>query len=85
MQREAAETSTGYTSPQTVGGGDGSGERGKMYLLIFEDGEIQTVDKIEGDTMGAADDGYVDIIDISGCDNPLQYSDGEWHPASKSG
>jgi len=49
-----------------------------MYLLIHEDGSLQTAEKLEEDIFKSADDGYVDIIDVSNKE-PLQYYENEWH------
>ncbi len=49
-----------------------------MYLLIYEDGSLQTATTLADDVFAAADDGYVDVIDVSG-DAPLQYHQDEWH------
>ena len=49
-----------------------------MYLFIFEDGSIKKGSIVEDGDTAAADDGILDIIDISGAE-PLQYHDGEWH------
>jgi len=49
-----------------------------MYLLIHEDGSLQTTVELTNDVFEAADDGCVDIIDITG-EKPFQYYQGEWH------
>jgi hypothetical protein len=50
---------------------------GKMYLVIFEDGQVYSAEKITKDDMNAADSGIIDIIN---CDLMSQYSEDEWHP-----
>ena len=47
-----------------------------MYLMIFEDSSLSTIDELTDDDKQAADDGYLDIIDF---DTHEQYSQGEWH------
>ena len=54
-----------------------------MFLVIYEDGSIETADDIKDDTFEAADNGYVDIINISNA-IPTQYGDGEWHEIDKA-
>ena len=59
-------------------------EYNKMYLLIFEDGSLGTVATITDDLIASADDGILDIVDISG-DLPLQYFGGEWNDIEEYG
>lgn len=49
-----------------------------MFLFIFEDGLIKKATVICDGDKSCADDGIIDLIDISG-DEPKQYYDGEWH------
>ncbi|MBD1589743.1 hypothetical protein [Pseudomonas typographi] len=49
-----------------------------MYLMIFEDGEIKSAEEVGIDDTQAADDGLLDLIDISDPFNPTRYSGGEW-------
>jgi|GEM_PF-5986154 len=36
-----------------------------MFLMIFEDGEIKTAEEVSNSDLNAADDGILDILDIS--------------------
>jgi hypothetical protein len=56
-----------------------------MYLLSFGDGEIFKIDELDDGVLPAADDGIVDVVDISDPLNPLHYYGQEWHsvPYSK--
>ncbi|MBD1602519.1 hypothetical protein [Pseudomonas typographi] len=49
-----------------------------MYLMIFEDGEIKSAEEVGIDDTQAADDGLLDLIDISDPFNPTRYWGGEW-------
>ncbi|WP_238938739.1 hypothetical protein, partial [Pseudomonas typographi] len=49
-----------------------------MYLMIFEDGEIKSAEEVGIDDTQAADDGLLDLIDISDPFNPTRYLGGEW-------
>ena len=49
-----------------------------MYLIIMEDSTVWQADTISDDERSAADDGILDIIDISG-PQPTQYHDNNWH------
>lgn len=49
-----------------------------MFLLIFEDGEVKRTDAIGEDDKQSADDGYIDIIDITESDSPKRFISGEW-------
>ena len=49
-----------------------------MYLIIFEDGSISKSDSVGISELEAADDGILDLIDISASDSPFRYYDGEW-------
>ncbi len=46
-----------------------------MYLFIFEDGAIKKSDSVTQDDL---DSDYLQIIDISQPNNPVEYFDGEW-------
>ena len=49
-----------------------------MYLLIYEDNSLQTAVELDEDTFKAADEGYIDIVDITG-ETPFQYYQKGWH------
>lgn len=49
-----------------------------MFLIIFEDGLIKTAKDIGDDDKDMADDGYVDLIDISSPSEPKRYRSGDW-------
>jgi len=49
-----------------------------MYLLITEDGEINKTVELHDDDKLMADEGYLDVIDVSG-EIPTQYYKGKWH------
>ena len=49
-----------------------------MYLLIHEDGSLQTATELAEDVFKAADDGYIDVVDVTG-EVPFQYLRNEWH------
>ena len=50
----------------------------KMYILIFEDGEIKKSDGIASQDLESCDAGYLSIIDISNPCNPREYYAGAW-------
>lgn len=47
-----------------------------MFIIIFEDGEIKYSPNVDSDILDAADDGLVDVLDISDQDCIQQYSGG---------
>lgn len=49
-----------------------------MYILILEDGDVRKSETIDDGELMAAEDGYLDIIDLALHDNPLRYFDGKW-------
>jgi hypothetical protein len=49
-----------------------------MYLMIFEDGEIKTAEEVDEDDIQAADDGCLDIIDISEPFTPKRRFNSDW-------
>ena len=51
-----------------------------MYLLIYEDGEIQSSREAGADLTEAADDGILDLLDVSDPENPMRWWDSEWQP-----
>lgn len=55
-----------------------------MYLLIYEDGSLQTTIELTDDMFEAADDGIVEIIDVTG-EVPFQYYQNEWHKIDSAG
>lgn len=44
----------------------------KKYLVVYEDSSFGVVNKIDNDMRDAAYDGYVQIIDITGCRHPKE-------------
>lgn len=56
-----------------------------MYLMIFETGDVRKTNGYEDGDLAAADDGYLDIIDIREPSSPKQYHDGEWHDVEMAG
>lgn len=51
-----------------------------MYIIIYEDGEIQSSQTCEDDLLLGADDGAIDLLDVSDPENPMRRWDGEWQP-----
>lgn len=51
-----------------------------MYLFIFEDGSKKLYESYSEDDASACDDGYIEIIDISVSNKPMQLFHGEWWP-----
>ncbi|MGF6595096.1 hypothetical protein [Pseudomonas sp. 2835] len=49
-----------------------------MYLLIFEDGEMKSAEDVTDDELRGADDGLLDIVDISEPFTPTRYVGGQW-------
>lgn len=49
-----------------------------MYIIIFEDGSMSYSATISSGELEAADDGILDIIDISDPTHPLRYFDEGW-------
>tara|TARA_R110000851_G_scaffold188259_1_gene338287 strand:+ start:231 stop:404 length:174 start_codon:yes stop_codon:yes gene_type:complete len=49
-----------------------------MYIIIFEDGSMSYSATISSEELEAADDGILDIVDISDPTHPLRYFDEGW-------
>tara|TARA_R110000850_G_scaffold261268_1_gene389310 strand:- start:142 stop:315 length:174 start_codon:yes stop_codon:yes gene_type:complete len=49
-----------------------------MYIIIFEDGSMSYSVTISSEELEAADDGILDIVDISDPTHPLRYFDEGW-------
>lgn len=49
-----------------------------MYIVIFEDGEMQSTRDLGDDIIQGAEDGLLDLLDVSDSDNPMRWWDGEW-------
>lgn len=49
-----------------------------MYMIVYEDLNVEYTDSMDDDLIEAADYGYLSIIDIDQ-DPPKEYYNGEWH------
>jgi hypothetical protein len=49
-----------------------------MYIMIHESGDMVLLKELTKDDLRAADDGYVDLLDVSRADAPLRYVDEGW-------
>jgi hypothetical protein len=49
-----------------------------MFLIIFEDGEVKRADAVGEDDKQSADDGYIDLIDITDPSVPKRFISGAW-------
>jgi hypothetical protein len=49
-----------------------------MYLIIFEDGNSVLVPKISDADKRAADEGVIDLFDVSVADSPTRYIGEQW-------
>ena len=49
-----------------------------MYIVIFEDGDMTHREQISDEFLKEADDGIIDLIDISDPSHPIRYFDEGW-------
>jgi len=49
-----------------------------MFLIIFEDGEIKRTEALADGDLESADDGYLDLLDVSEPTSPKRFISGEW-------
>jgi len=49
-----------------------------MYLIIFEDGNSVLVPQISDADKRAADEGVIDLFDVSVADSPTRYINSQW-------
>jgi hypothetical protein len=49
-----------------------------MYLIIFEDSDSVLVPKISDADKRAADEGIINLFDVSVADSPIQYINSQW-------
>lgn len=56
-----------------------------MFLIIFEDGQITCCTKVSDELFSGADDGIVDIVDVSDPVSPLRYWGGDWEAVESLG
>ena len=54
-----------------------------MYLFIFEDGSVSSAEDMTEEDFVSADEGLLDIIDVSDPSNLKQYLNGQWDPVDK--
>jgi hypothetical protein len=57
----------------------------KMYLIHFNDGMMRTASDIQASVFQAADEGELDIIDITDPAIPAFYSNGIWRDIELAG
>ena len=50
-----------------------------MFVVIFEDGDMRLAYSVDDSLLESADDGVVDLLDVSVADSPRCYYKGEWH------
>ncbi len=50
-----------------------------MYIVITEDGLVGSMKSVSSDDLSSANDGLLDIIDISNPEKPVTYYDGKWN------
>jgi hypothetical protein len=51
---------------------------GSLFIIIFEDNEIKYSHSVDTDLLDAADDGLIDVLDISDPDCIQQYANSGW-------
>jgi hypothetical protein len=49
-----------------------------MFVMIHESGDMVLLKELTDNDTNAADDGIVDLLDVSTADKPLRYFNGEW-------
>jgi len=49
-----------------------------MFIIIFEDGVVKSSPNVDADILNAAEDGLIQVLDISDQDCIQEYSGG-WH------
>lgn len=55
-----------------------------MYLIIHEDGNLETALTLTDGDFKAVDDGIIDIVDVTGL-QPVVYHDGSWYGINRAG
>lgn len=50
-----------------------------MYLMIHESGDMVRLKELTENDISAANDGLVDLLDVSEANNPKHYNEGAWH------
>jgi hypothetical protein len=50
-----------------------------MFLMIHESGDMVRIESLTDGDLSAADDGVVELLDVSEAGNPKRYNEGEWH------
>ena len=49
-----------------------------MFIIIHESGDMVKARELSCGDVAAADDGVVDLVDLSEVDNPKRYYEGVW-------
>jgi hypothetical protein len=50
----------------------------RIYLVIFEDGEVRKTSMLQDEDLQSCDDGVLDVIDITNPKDPVNYVNGMW-------
>ena len=50
-----------------------------MFVMIHESGDMVRIAELTESDIVAADDGVVDLLDVSEANNPKRYNEGDWH------
>ena len=53
-----------------------------MFIMIHESGDMVRIAELTEGDLSAADDGVVDLLDVSDVTAPKRYIEGEWREIS---
>ena len=56
-----------------------------MFIFIYEDGDMSLEQQVTDGDLAMADDGVLDIIDVSKANKPMRYDAGEMHEMRRNG
>ena len=54
-----------------------------MFLVILEDGSILKQATVNADDLINCEEGYLNILDVSEGNNPLEYYQSAWHAVAE--
>jgi len=56
------------------------GTANRQYLIVMDDGELYSASDIGAEEKKAANERFIDLLDITDPSQPVAFIENEWHP-----